>query len=85
MNYEEVLNLALVFRFFDLHMTSPYLFQQDTVIMRNGSKFPNVKFPNFLNKFRKPNVETFRKAEELLSVKKNEVLNLGNGPLDWTR
>ena len=41
---KEVLNLAFVFRFFDLH-----LFQQDAVIMRNGSKFPN-----FLNKFRKP-------------------------------
>jgi len=29
-------------------------------------------------------VVTFRKAKELLSVKKNEVLNLGNGPLDGT-
>ena len=37
------------------------------VIMRNGSKFPNFKFPNFLNKFRKPNVVTLRKANELLS------------------
>ena len=43
-------NLAFVFRFFDLHTTGPYLFQQDAVIMRNGSKFPNFKFPNFLNK-----------------------------------
>ena len=67
---EEVLNLAFVFRFFDLHTTSPYLFQQDAVIMRNGSKFPNFKFPNFLNKFRKPDVVTFRKANELLLIEK---------------
>ena len=40
---KEVVNLAFVFRFFDLHTTSPY---QDAVIMRNGSKFPNFKFPN---------------------------------------
>ena len=48
----------------DLHTTSPYLFQHDAVIMRNGSKFPNFKFP------RKPNVMTFRKANELLSIEK---------------
>ena len=69
---KEVLNLAFVLRFFDLHTTSPYLFQQDAVIMRNGSKFPNFKFPNFLNKFRKANVVTFRKANELLSIEKRE-------------
>ena len=63
-------NLAFVFRFFDLHTTSPYLFQQDAVIMLNGWKFPNFRFPNFLNKFRKPNVVTFRKANELLSIEK---------------
>lgn len=38
--------------------------------MRNGSKFPNFKFPNFLNKFNKPNVVTFRKANELLTIEK---------------
>ena len=67
---KEVLNFAFVFRFFHLHKTSPYLFQHDAVIMRNGSKFPNFKFPNFLNKFRKPNVVTFRDANELLSIEK---------------
>ena len=36
--------------------------------MRNGSIFPNFKFPNFLNKFRKPNVVTFRTANELLTL-----------------
>ena len=61
---------VFVVRFFDLHTTSPYFFQQDTVIMRNRSKFPNFEFPNFLNKFRKPSVVTFRKANEQLSVEK---------------
>ena len=64
------MNLAFVFRFFDLQTTSPDLFQQDAVIMRNGSKFPSSKFPNFLKKFRKPNVRTFWKANELLSIEK---------------
>ena len=64
------MNLAFVFRFFYLHTTSPYLFQQDALIMRNGSKFPNFKFLSFLNEFRKPNVVTFRKANELLSIEK---------------
>ena len=67
---KKVLNLAFVFRFFDLHTTSSYLFQQDAVIMRNRSKFPNFNFPNFLNKFRKPSEVTFRKANELLSIEK---------------
>ena len=41
--------------------------------MRNGSKFSNFKFPNFLNKFKKPNVVTFREANELLSNEKMKV------------
>ena len=45
----------------------PYLFQQDAVIMRNGSKLPNF---NFLNKFRKPNVVTFRKQMNCCQFKK---------------
>ena len=64
------MNLAFVFRFFDLHTADPYVFQQDAVIMRNGSKFLNFKFPNFLNKFRKPNVVPVRKENELSSIEK---------------
>ena len=69
---KEVLNLVFVFRLFDLHTNGPYLFQQDAVIMRNRSKFPNFKFPNFLNKIGKPSVVTFRKENEQLSIEKKK-------------
>ena len=38
--------------------------------MRNGLIIANFKLPNFLNEFRKPNVITFRKANDLLTIEK---------------
>ena len=38
--------------------------------MRNGPIIGNFKLPNFLNEFRKPNVVTFRKANDLLTIEK---------------
>ena len=75
---QEVLNLAFVFRFFDLHTTSPYLFKQDAVIMRNGSKFRNFKLPNFLNKF------SFESRQWAIKMGLNTLANRLNTLANWT-